>query len=153
MFTSWISGEPSRSLVWVVFYLPACIRHVGSDAGEPGWMVVPWILLVLLKTGLTFSFSHAVTSVIIPVGVTARWDSQGPVTCLLLWCVGKVLTALESWAMGGWGVLAVVLESTGVCVKSWCVLYPEILVDSEALIELPVRTCKVLGLYKIHFFS
>lgn len=31
-------------------------------------------------------------------------------------------------------------------------LYPGILVDIEALMELPVGMCKVLGLYKIHFF-
>lgn len=64
--------SPPEAWFELYFILQQCIKPVSSDAGEPDWLVIPWILLVLLKTGLTFSFLHSVTSVIIAGGVTAR---------------------------------------------------------------------------------
>lgn len=64
--------SPAEALFELCFSCQLCIKPVNSDPGEPAWLVLPWILLVLLETGVMFSFSGIMTLVIVPGGVTAR---------------------------------------------------------------------------------
>lgn len=54
-----------EALFELYFRCQLSIKPVSSDPGEPDWLVVPWILLVLLKTGVAFSFSGIKTLVVL----------------------------------------------------------------------------------------
>lgn len=62
--------SPPEALCELYFRCQLCIEPASADPGGPDWLVVPWILVAFLKSGLTFS--GTMISVIVPGVVTAR---------------------------------------------------------------------------------